>query len=82
MKTAIKLVAAAESTLVASFLETRVMSRGGGNSQCNCGRDVPPKGNQFSEFVWDGGIFHCTNSGKGSNIPVWKGVPACLKSRC
>ena len=31
----------------------------------NVGRDVPPKGVHFSESVWDGGIFHCTNSGKG-----------------
>ena len=49
------------------------MSRGGGHLQCKCGRNVPLKGNQFSEFVWDGGIFHRTNSGKGSNISVLKG---------
>ena len=31
----------------------------------NVGRDEPPKGVQFSEFVWDGGISHCTNYEKG-----------------
>ena len=31
---------------------------------CKCGIDVPLKEVQFSEFVRDGGIFHCTNSGK------------------
>ena len=29
------------------------------------GRDVPPKGVQLSESVWDGGIFYYANSGKG-----------------
>ena len=28
------------------------------------GRNVPPKGVQFSESVWDGGVFHYTNSVK------------------
>ena len=82
MKTVIKLVAAAESSLVVRFMETQVMSRGGGHLQFECGRDVPKKGNTFSESVWDGDIFHCTNFGKGSNIPVCKGVPACLKRGC
>ena len=58
------------------------MSRGGGHLQFKCGRDVPLKENQFSESVWYGDICHCTNSGKGSSIPVWKGVPACLKRGC
>ena len=42
------------------------------------GRDVPPKGAPFSESVWDGGIFNLIVQilGSGSNIPVWKGVPA------
>ena len=61
--------------------------RGGGQDEntyfVSVGRDVPPKGVQFSESVWDGGIFHCTKFlGRGSNIPVWKGVPACLERGC
>ena len=51
------------------LLETRVMSRGCGvgggvTYYISVGRDVPPKGIQFSESVWDGGIYHCTKSGK------------------
>ena len=42
----------------------------GGGGRCtyyivSVGRDVPLKGVRFSESVWDGGILHCTNSGKG-----------------
>ena len=45
------------------------------------GRDVPPKGANFSESVWNGGILHCTNSEKGFKY-TWKGVPACLERVC
>ena len=38
---------------------------GGGGGGCYVGRDVPPKGVQFSESFLDGSILHCTNSGKG-----------------
>ena len=39
---------------------------GGGHYYLNVGKDVPPKGVQFSESAWDGGIhvFHGL-SGKG-----------------
>ena len=32
------------------------------------GRDVPPEGVQFSESVWDGGIFHSSILERGSDI--------------
>ena len=44
------------------------------------GRDVPPKGVQFSESVWDGGIFHCTNSGKGLKYTCLERGP-CLSGK-
>ena len=37
---------------------------GGGNHYVSVGRDVPLKGVQFSESVWDRRIFHNTDSGK------------------
>ena len=39
------------------------------------GRDLPPKEVQFSEPVWDGSIFHCTNSGKGLKYTCLEGGP-------
>ena len=38
---------------------------GGGAFYVSVGRDVPPKGARFSGSIRHGGIFHCTNSGKG-----------------
>ena len=44
--------------------------------KCAYGR--APKGVQFS--AWDGGIFHCTNSGRGSNFTCLKRGP-CLSGK-
>ena len=33
---------------------------------------------QFLVYVWDGGIFHCTNSGKRLKYTCWKGVDKLL----
>ena len=55
----------------------------GGHLLCKCvGRDVQSKGVQFSESVWDRGIFHCTNSGKGLKYTYLERVPACLERAC
>ena len=63
------------------------MGRGdgaGGGGGCtyfvSVGRDVPPKGARFSESVWDGGIFHCTNSGKGLKYTCLERGP-CLSEK-
>ena len=45
-----------------------MFNQGGGSYHVSVGRDVPPKGVQFSKSFWNGGIFHCTNSGKGAEI--------------
>ena len=55
---------------------------GGGTYFVSMGKDVPSKGVQFSESVWDRLYSIVQILGMGSNIPVWtvwKGVPACLE---
>ena len=53
---------------------------GGGTYYVRVARDVPPKGVQFSESVWDGGIFYCPNSGKGLKYTCLKRGP-CLPGK-
>ena len=48
------------------YAKAPLAPRGGlGRSYCvSVGRDVPANGVQYSESVWDEGIFHCTSSEK------------------
>ena len=45
----------------------------GGTFYVSVGKDVPPKGVQFSESVLDNGNSIVQILGRGSNMPVWKG---------
>ena len=56
---------------------------GGRHLLLSLGRDMPPKRVEFLWSVYDRGIFHNIQiQGRGSNVPVWKRVTACLERGC
>ena len=64
--------------------EAEVKERGEGGVSSyfvSVSRDVPPKGIQLSESVWDGGIFHCTNTWKGLEYTCLERGPIYLSGR-
>ena len=52
---------------------------GGGTDYVSEARDVPTKGSNFQSLSGTGIYSIVQILGRGSNIPVWKGVPAFWK---